>query len=154
MLEYDEIATDIVNQLRETQNTHAEPPVSLDAENLEQFILTNAATLIRDSVQTVGELRTQIGPGSDPKELSGFAEIVKASSQALEALNRVYTTREKNKNAKEIKKMDIDSKQKMIEEVNNTRVLMNREELLKQLIEKTLDDGEKIIDIGVENVTN
>jgi hypothetical protein len=84
--------------------------------------------------------------------LSGFAEIIKASSQALEALNRVYTTREKNKSAKEIKKMDIDSKQKMIEEVNNTRILMNREELLKQLIEKTLDDGEKIIDVSTENV--
>jgi hypothetical protein len=154
MLEYDDIATDIVNQLKEQQSSEqfTQPPQTLTPEELEQFLLTNAATLIRDSVQTVGELRTQIGPGSDPKELTGFAEIIKATSQALESLNRVYVTREKSKNAKEIKQMDIDSKQKIVEDINNTRILMNREDLLKQLIENTLSDGEDIIDVNVVKV--
>jgi hypothetical protein len=156
MLEYDDIATDIVNQLKEQQSSEqfTQPPQTLTTDELEQFLLTNAATLIRDSVQTVGELRTQIGPGSDPKELTGFAEIIKATSQALESLNRVYVTREKNKSAKEIKQMDIDSKQKIVEDINNTRILMNREDLLKQLIENTLSDGEDIIDVNVVKVTD
>jgi hypothetical protein len=147
MLEYDDIATDIVNQLRDSQRTPQQPQTNLTPEELEQFLLTNAATLIRDSVQTVGELRTSIGPGSDPKELTGFAEIVKATSQALEALNRVYTSREKSRSAKEIKQMDIESKQKIVDDINQTKLLMNREDLLKQLIENTLTDGEKIIDV-------
>jgi len=156
MLEYDDIATDIVNQLKEQQSSeqHTQPLQTLTTDELEQFLLTNAATLIRDSVQTVGELRTQMGPGSDPKELTGFAEIIKATSQALESLNRVYVTREKNKSAKEIKQMDIDSKQKIVEDINNTRILMNREDLLKQLIENTLSDGEDIIDVNVVKVTD
>jgi hypothetical protein len=68
---------------------------------------------------------------------------VGASASAIESLNKILISNKTNDSRKEIKQMDIDSKKELAQESDKRLgVTINREELLKQLI-----DDAKVIEI-------
>ena len=72
-----------------------------------------------------------------------FAELLNAASGSIDALNKVYTSIEKNKTSKEIKTMDIQSKERMNTQDNMT-TLLSRQEVLEALAKR--DDVIDLVD--------
>lgn len=141
----DNIANDIVQQLKQTTaltNVYEDPKSSINKEELEQYILQRSSILIDQSMDVIAHLKDYVQAGAAADEISAFAEVVKASSGALEALNKIYIAHEKTKAATSLKQMDINAKLSIANQDNMTKLLVGREELLKQLIE----DSEKVID--------
>jgi hypothetical protein len=60
------------------------------------------------------------------------------------------TSREKNENTKEVTKMKIESQQTKTDKEIGAQLLMSREELLKELIDKSNEP----IEVEVEDITN
>lgn len=142
----DNIANNIVQQLKQTtaySNSVVESKNIDNREELEKYIIKKSSTLIDQSMEVISNLKDYIQAGADPDEISAFAEVVKASSGALEALNKIYIQHEKAKSSTSIKQMEIDAKLSIASQDNTTKLLVGREELIKQMI----DESKKVVDI-------
>ena len=77
---------------------------------------------------------------ADPDSISALAELIKAASSAVDTLNKIYISDERNKNQVKIKTMDIESKEKLSIMDNQTKVLLSREDIMKAIIDKEVID--------------
>jgi hypothetical protein len=142
--ELEKIGDSILDQLQSSLTTKQQPQeTELTPENLEKFVLDKSATLVTQSMDAVDNLKDYIQAGASDKEIIAFAEVVKASSAALESLNKLLQSKEKIKSSKELKEMDIKARKEMNTVDNQTRLLLSREDLMKQLIA----DSDKVIDV-------
>jgi len=116
----------------------------LESEDLQEFLLQYSGKLIKGSVEFVDEVTQYITNAPDAKDVESLSKLVGASAAAIETLNKIHIANEKNKSSKELKIMDIESKKQLQEDDNKTKLLLNREELMKQLI-----DDAKVIDAEV-----
>jgi hypothetical protein len=125
-----------------------------DDENLQEYVYKSATDLIDSSLYTLDKVKKSVTSVMDHRELTSLAELIKATTSSIDILNKVVMENKKLKNAKEIKKMDIEAKK----EIGNTKIknqtnilVASREEILKKLIDKTdlevNKEDEKIINI-------
>jgi hypothetical protein len=124
-----------------------QPPLTED--NLQDYVFNSATNLIDSSLFTLNKIKQGVSSVMDHKELTALAELIKATTSSIDILNKVAVENKKLKNAKDIKKMDIEAKKELgnTKIKNQTNILVaSREEVLKQLVEKTIDPT-KIIDI-------
>lgn len=136
---------DILAQLKQTTSlSRIEPEEDLTREKLEEFIIKNSGKLISKTLNIVDDVQTYISSAPDAKDVAALAELLKAASSSIEALNKVYTSIEKNKTTKEIKQMDIDSKEK-INTQDNATYLLSRKEVMQELMGKSKDSN--IVDV-------
>ena len=115
----------------------------MEKEDLEQFVLNSSGKLIQDSVAMIDNMKEYITAGGSPDDIHAFSELFKASTQAMEILNKILIQNKRGETTKEVKQMDIDSKQLMNTQ-NVQATLISRDDVLKQLM-----DDAKIIDAEV-----
>lgn len=140
------IVGDIITQLKGTTAlSKKEPEDELTKEKLEDFIIKNSGKLIMKSLDIIDDVQTYISSAPDAKDVAAFAELLKASSASMESLNKIYISLEKNKTTKDIKLMDIESKEKQNTQDNITH-LLSRKEIMKELMGK-VDKSETPIDV-------
>ena len=145
--ELDVVVNDIITQLKGTTAlAKKEETEDLDKEKLEEFIIKNSGKLITKTLGIVDDVQTYISSAPEAKDVTALAELLKAAASSIEALNKVYTSIEKNKTVKEIKQMDIESKEK-INVQDNTAFLLSRKEIMQELIGKSKQDDGKIVDV-------
>ncbi len=145
--ELDVVVNDIITQLKGTTAlAKKEETEDLDKEKLEEFIIKNSGKLITKTLGIVDDVQTYISSAPEAKDVTALAELLKAAASSIEALNKVYTSIEKNKTVKEIKQMDIESKEK-INVQDNTAFLLSRKEIMQELIGKSKQDDDKVVDV-------
>ena len=145
--ELDVVVNDIIAQLKGTNAlAKKEETEDLDKDKLEEFIIKNSGKLITKTLGIVDDVQAYISSAPEAKDVAALAELLKAASSSIEALNKVYTSIEKNKTVKEIKQMDIESKEK-INVQDNTAFLLSRKEIMKELIGKSKQEDSKIVDV-------
>jgi hypothetical protein len=144
----DVVVNDIITQLKGTTAlTKKEPIEELDKEKLEEFIIKNSGKLITKTLDIVDDVQTYISSAPEAKDVTALAELLKAASASIEALNKVYTSIEKNKTVKEVKQMDIDSREK-INTQDNATFLLSRKEIMQELLGKSKSQEPEIIDVN------
>ena len=142
----DVVVNDIITQLKGTTAlTKKEPVEELDKEKLEEFIIKNSGKLIVKTLDIVDDVQMYISSAPEAKDVTALAELLKAASSSIEALNKVYTSIEKNKTVKEVKQMDIDSREK-INTQDNATFLLSRKEIMQELIGKSKEE-DRIVDV-------
>ena len=142
----DVVVNDIITQLKGTTAlTKKEPVEELDKEKLEEFIIKNSGKLIVKTLDIVDDVQTYISSAPEAKDVTALAELLKAASSSIEALNKVYTSIEKNKTVKEVKQMDIDSREK-INVQDNATFLLSRKEIMQELLGKSREE-DRVVDV-------
>lgn len=118
--------------------------VNIDDENINEYILKKSTALIEGGLDTINVLKEVVMAGHlEAEEVSSYAELYKAVTGAIDALNKINIQNKKNKNQKEIKQMEIESKNKLPGKVTNNNILIaTREEIFK----KFLEDNKKAVD--------
>lgn len=147
----DEVANDIIAQLKDipkeakqlVQKKDIDP---LEKENVEQFIIDYSSKLIKDSMEMINNMKEVVFHVPDAENVSSLAELIKASTGAIETLNKLVTQDKKSKTQIDIKQMDIESKQILQNNDQQHKYKLSREEILKKLIE-----GKNVIDVSAEN---
>ena len=132
---------DIVSQLQNSSiinRSQSIPEEEISKENLEEFIIKKSALLINKTLHAINNVQDYISSAPDAKDVSAFAELLNAASGSIDALNKVYTSIEKNKTSKEIKTMDIQSKERMNTQ-DNVTTLLSRQEVLEAITKKDPD---------------
>jgi len=143
--ELDEAVSDIISQLKQN-NKVARAPVEesiLDKENLEDFLIQNSGKLIKKSLSIVDNVNDYISSAPENRDVAALAELIKASSSAIETLNKLHVAKERNETQLEVKKIDVQSKERMNIADNQAKILLSREDVISALVE---DDSE-VIDV-------
>lgn len=137
----DNIISQIKNQGKTLKNVEKERP-ELKKEDLEKFIIDNAASVVADSIEMVQGLKLDVLAGGDSKMVEATAELVKAVTGALDALSKLKLSDDKLKGQKELKQMDIDSKGTEAITGGQSGLFISREDLIKNILNRKNEPDE------------
>ena len=134
-----EEANDIIAQLKEIpkeakQLATKKDVEPLEKEKVEQFIIDQSAKLIQDSMEMIDNMKEVVFHVPDADNVSSLAELIKASTGAIETLNKLVSQDKKSKTQLQVKKMDIESKKILQDQDQQHQLKISREDVLKQLI--------------------
>lgn len=133
----DEQIKSLVDQLKQSTKiakTVDQPQFELKKEDLEQFVLNNTGRLIHDSMETIDNIKQYIISAPEPEDVHSLAELYKASTGAIEALNKILLQQQKSETQVAVKTMDIQAKQALAEKKDD-RDTFTREEIFQKLID-------------------
>lgn len=138
--------TDLLDQLQDNGNTQPQKQnlQELSKEDLEKFLLQYSGQLIKGSVEFIEDLKSYIGSAPTAEDVEALAKLVGSSAAAIESLNKILITNKNNDVKFKLKTMDIESKKQLQQTELQGKLVMNREELLKKLL-----DDSKIINVEV-----
>jgi|TARA_B100001094_G_scaffold64027_1_gene59992 hypothetical protein len=144
--EIDNAVNDIITQIKDHTNNinTSEKKDTPDITNLEEFLIEKTSSLITSSIDMVEDVKEYISSAPENRDVASLAELIRASSSAIDTLTKLHTSTEQNKNRIEVKQMDVDSKEKLNTIDNQTKVLLSRDDVLQVL---TNSDDSDIIDI-------
>lgn len=144
MSEEEEVQT-LIDQLKDTtsfsKKVRKNKDFELNKDDLEQFILNSSGKLITDSLTVLDNITDYVEAAPDAESVSSLAALMKASTDAIDTLNKVLIQDKKSNTQVGIKQMDIDAKKELADTTASPNKL-TREEVFKKL----LDDA-KVIDI-------
>ena len=135
----DEDIKSLVDQLKESSKlakNSQKPEFVLNKDELEQFILNNTGRLINDSMETIDSIKEYIISAPEPEDVHSLAELYKASTGAIEALNKIVLQQQKSNTQIAVKTMDIQSKQALAESKDRDKITFTRDEIFDQLIKR------------------
>lgn len=128
----------LVDQLKENNSMVTQIQKSdftLEKEDLEQFILNNTGRLIQDSMNTIDNIKQYIISAPEPEDVHSLAELYKASTTAIEALNKLLLQQQKAEAQVAIKTMDIESKKELADTKDN-KLTFTRDEIFDKLLSR------------------
>lgn len=145
-------ANDIIAQLKKIpkeakQIINKQELEPLEKEKVEQFIIDQSAKLIQDSMEMINNMKEVVFHVPDSDNVSSLAELIKASTGAIETLNKLVTQDKKSQTQIQVKHMDIQSKQVLQDSEQEHKLKISREDVLKKLI-----DGKDVINIDSEQL--
>lgn len=135
---------DLVSQLKDNNKAFQKQKTEkkeITAENLEEFIMQSSGSLVQDSLEVIGSLKEYTNMAPDARETESIAELIKASTSAIETLNKILLQQKKSETQIKVKQMDVDSRQGLAIAEQKTKILLSREDIMKKLIEdaETID---------------
>jgi hypothetical protein len=132
----DDAVNDILSQLKGTVTVAKKQPDEeiLTKDQLEEFIIKNSGKLVTKSLNIVDDVKDYVASAPDAKDVAALAELISATSSAIETLNKVYISDERNKTQVAVKQMDVDSRERMNITDNKTKILLSREDIMKALV--------------------
>jgi hypothetical protein len=148
----DQTVDDILQQLSDSKtncnnSAKLKEYTKITPDNLQEFVIEKSADLVQRALDIVDDLKDRACASGDPEEVKSLADVLKATSAAVDALNKIHIASERNKTAKEINEKTIQARQGMNRENNQTKLMCTREEAMKRLFNKVKE--EDIVDVEV-----
>jgi hypothetical protein len=100
---------------------------------LEAFLIDKSTVLIDQCVTALKHVKQQVMAAPDPENISAYSELVKASSTAMENLNKINLMNKKNNASKELKTMDIQARTVSDDKRLIGQAMATREEVMDKL---------------------
>ena len=148
MSDHDEILDDLLGQLKENTAFNNKAIKSNDGFNLpkdklEEYILNTSGRLVQDSLDMIEVVKERVASAAEPDDVASLSELLKASTNAIETLNKVLIQDKRTLTTLTAKTMDIESKKEIAENDNKTKLMASRGEIIDRIIEDA-----KVIDIS------
>jgi len=113
----------------------------LSKEDVEEFVINKSCKLIQDSLELIDNMKEVVHHMPEAENISSLAELIKASSGAIETLNKIVIQDKKTNTTITSKKMDIESRRELQTSDQSHALTMSREEIMARLInDKTVID--------------
>lgn len=129
---------DLVSQLKDNNKAFQKQKTEkkeITAENLEEFIMQSSGSLVQDSLEVIGSLKEYTNMAPDARETESIAELIKASTSAIETLNKILLQQKKSETQLKVKQMDVESRQGLAIAEQQTKILLSREDIMTKLME-------------------
>lgn len=138
--ELDDTVNSLLNQLKTipvvAKKSQQLSSDSITKENLEKFVIQYASRLVENATESVEYIKDNVQAAPTAEDVSSLAELIKSTSGAIEILNKMVINKEKISTSIKIKEMDIENKREELE-VKTTTFLASREEIMRQLVNKS-----------------
>lgn len=138
--EYNDMVGDLIEQLQTTntqarQITREKDP--LKKEEVENFVIQKSGALVEGTLEMIENVKDYISGAPESKDVASLAELITAATNAIETLNKIVLSNNKNATLVKVKEMDIEAKKQLQQTEADTKLLITREEIFKALINKT-----------------
>lgn len=148
MSDHDDVLDDLLGQLKDNTafNNKAiknNESFNLPKEKLEEYIINTSGRLVQDSLDMIEVVKERVASAAEPDDVASLSELLKASTNAIETLNKVLLQDKRTMTTLTAKTMDIESKKEIAENDNKTRLMASRGEMIEKIIEDA-----KVIDIS------
>jgi hypothetical protein len=139
--ELDGAVNDIIAQIKGNNSTVREKreDITIDKDNLEEFIMNSSGKLVKKSLELVDNVNDYISTAPENRDVAALAEVIKATAGSIDTLQKLHSSNERNETQKEVKKMDVESKERINITDNQTRVLLSREDIMQALVDRDDD---------------
>ena len=127
--------------------------MSLDKNELEQFILDNQSTLIKDSVDVLQIMKQYVASAPNAEDIGSFAELLKATSTAIDNLTKLHTSNQRVDTQIKLKNMDIEAKKEINQDNNKMKLIGTREEIFKKMLEDSITIDAEVSDTEIGSTT-
>ena len=133
---------DLISQLKTLPKDNkkilqvAENSTELSKEDVEQFIIEKSSKLIQDSLELIDNMKEVVHHMPEAENVSSLAELIKASTGAIETLNKLVVQDKKSNTTIKAKQLDIDSKRELQSSDQLHALTLSREEVLDRLLKK------------------
>ena len=114
----------------------AEVSTELSKEDVEEFIIKNSSKLIQDSLELINNMKEVVHHMPEAENVSSLAELIKASTGAIETLNKLVVQDKKSNTTIKAKELDIQSKKQLQSSDQQHALMLSREEVLDRLLKK------------------
>lgn len=121
--------------------------LNFNKEDLEQFILDNQGTLIKDSVDVLQIMKQYVAAAPNAEDIGSFAELLKATSTAIDNLTKLHTANQRTDTQVKLKTMDIEAKKDINDDNNRLKLIGTREEIFNKMLEDS-----NVIDVECKGV--
>ena len=149
----DDSVNSIINQLKAVpsvlSNVHNTDQDDLTKDNLEDFIIRHTGNLVKQAAESVTLVKDYVETAPNSEDVTSLAELIKATSTAIESLNKILIADKKSQTSLKIQEMNIASRQQQFDTAVGMKLMLTREELMKQLL---APPQPKQIDIKTENI--
>ena len=141
---------DLVDQLKNADQYLKKPEkakeeFNLDPEELEQFVLNNAGSLVKKSIDMVDEVKQYVETAPESRDVSSLSELINASSSAIETLSKILVQNKKDKTQRTVKQMDIEGKKQLMQGEFNAKKMLSRDDVMNELFSKVKEEEVKNI---------
>jgi hypothetical protein len=151
--ELNEMVGDLLEQLNDA-NKKAEIAKKetdpLKKEDIEKFVVEKAGKLVQESLDVVTNVKDYISSAPESKDVGSLADLIAATSSAIETLNKIIVTDKRNEALIKAKEMDISSRKELKEADSQNKLLATREQVFKMLI-NSANKSADIIDAEIVN---
>lgn len=151
--ELNEMVGDLLEQLNDA-NKKAEIAKKetdpLKKEDIEKFVVEKAGKLVQESLDVVTNVKDYISSAPESKDVGSLADLIAATSSAIETLNKIIVTDKRNEALIKAKEMDISSRKELKEADSQNKLLATREQVFKMLI-NSANKSADIIDAEIIN---
>ena len=141
--------SNLVDQLKDATlvNKHIQKETNkselVNPDNIEEFVVKNSSDLINQSLDVMNNVKDYIMASGDPDSISALSELIKASTGAIESLNKIVIQNKRTATSIATKSMDISSKHAIEDKRQEGALIGDREEILKRLL-----DEAKVIEVS------
>ena len=139
----EESIDELVAQLQDNKQTYSQAKKNREevtSDNLEAFIMKSSGALIEDSLDILANVKDYTAGSPDPREAQSLAELIRASSSAIDTLSKVLLQHKKSETQVQVKQMDVNAKLGLAQVDRQNSMMISREEIMKELF----DDAEVI----------
>ena len=161
---------DLVEELKTTKNltgvmsppdngTVATQPETITETNIDDFIFRKSAIIIQQGVDTLEGMKRTVYSGANAETVEAYAKLMSSVAGSIEILNKINLQKRKEKAAKELKQMDVETSKKLLDKYNGppsvqnqTNILVaSREDIMKAILSKADDIIEQLPDAVVND---
>ena len=128
----------------EDRNTSVPRDTVATIDTLEEYVLKNSSEIVNSSINMLKNMESVVQTVQGAEEMSAYSELVNASTNALDTLNKILLQKKKNDAQIEIKKMDVENKKELQSNDHAARVMASREEILKMMLAAKIITQEEI----------
>lgn len=134
---------DLINELNVNNKSVKEKQAdfNLSQGELENFVLNSTGKLVTQGLEIIDGVKDVVMNNPESREVEALAEALKAVSSALSVIKDIHITHIKKDAAKDIKKLEIDSRKLLKDDDRKERFLLTRDEIFKKILEdaKTIE---------------
>ena len=132
---------DLISQLKTVpkaskQLVQQSEKFNISKEEVEDFIIQKSSKLIQDSLELIDNMKEVVHHMPEAENVSSLAELIKASTGAIETLNKLVVQDKKSNTTIKAKQLDIDSKKQLLAAEQQHALMLSREEVLDRLLKK------------------
>lgn len=132
----DQLKAESVPKTAQTIIPRTSTPVpNLTDDNVNQYVYNKTAYVIESGLDAINSLKDLVATGQDPKEISALAQLIGATTKAIDSLNKINLQIKDHKNNIEVAKLEAEGYKAL--HTNTTNVLVaTRDEIMTKLFDK------------------
>jgi hypothetical protein len=121
---------------------------SVNDSNVNDYVYLKSAEVIQAGLEAINNLKNTFAMGADPKEISAMAQLMNATTKAIDSMNSLNLQQKNAVNAVELKKMDIDGKKEIVSKLpaSNNILIATRDEVITRMLDKPKRDRIELLD--------